>query len=1057
MSKLTPIILAAIMLASTSLVALDWTELEERKTTEADGRTGPDAKVTDILSPRETTISALDGTMQHTIDSGESVHFDMYIENVGDTDITEMGISLTIYLEEGGQRGLVAKDLNGNDLSWNNGDVVCDDAFVCPWTTIASNDTLNYGRYTFAYQGSPVTWTPTTGDYIIVVTTNAVGDADVGNDEMERRVSVVDWTDIVVDLEWTSGKEVETGGGNKDFKLTVSTDGSRTWSARNVTLQLDVSGTIDSATETQGGTDILGITQVSDIGTYGMAETFRHEEDDTNVTNESRYVIDFEDSFEWFGTILPDSEGQSGDYSISVNLVSYVVYDQQPECEETVLGNATGNATGGELEDVTYIHFCEVEYNTDSNAATSEDMLEGQIQTFHDIGISDLVINQGYELDENNMPITEASMPGMTEGPLNPVWSSVQATVVHLGSELTSIYDWEVEFEITNTVTGQVTTQTANDCMYNPGDDYFHMKLGDDMGMGEASAFGLACVLFEFVPGIYNVTATISMVNATVTDQSARNDAVSMYNLAALNNRPTVSITVEQEENSIIVGPESVLTLVADAYDADDEFGETLSYVWTHPEMISFNGTLEPSPCDGIGPQFSVCPLNPSTSAWANVNSYSVTVYDLYGSSSMDFVNVFVWNHILTGASSASGIGMEYNLTYNGINEFSVSLVDSSKEYTKDLTDFGYAGEYNSVAVLDYTPSTTYLSEDVLEQTITMSYDTSTITPTSVFWVSSNGVWEQLDATITEAGADGTIALEYGQENTQTLAGGEIVLMGGELQLIETPTANPTDLTVIASKGGMISASWSYSGNAVPGLDYLVLEICDSNDVCTTTQENTTLVAHLMSGQTDTTHGETYTYTLQVCNIGGCNPTIATDSATADKMVDGDVTATGMSVEPGAEANTWTIKWDVDGDTSDVAGWKVCMADYSWSAAGEMPECIADAGDATSVDVPHPQGTGTKTYYFAAVPYDDKGNMENALPGTDTVLVHANTIVDPCEEDPSSAECAAIGDSGDSADSGEVPTWTWGVIIGLVVVAFVVGAFILSRGGDGDDGKDWDY
>ena len=73
----------------------------------------------------------------------------------------------------------------------------------------------------------------------------------------------------------------------------------------------------------------------------------------------------------------------------------------------------------------------------------------------------------------------------------------------------------------------------------------------------------------------------------------------------------------------------------------------------------------------------------------------------------------------------------------------------------------------------------------------------------------------------------------------------------------------------------MISASWAYSGNAVPGLDYLVMEICDSNDVCTTTQENTTLVADLMSGQTDTQHGETYTYTLQVCNIGGCNPIIA--------------------------------------------------------------------------------------------------------------------------------------------------------------------------------------
>ena len=78
-------------------------------------------------------------------------------------------------------------------------------------------------------------------------------------------------------------------------------------------------------------------------------------------------------------------------------------------------------------------------------------------------------------------------MAGIIEGPLNPVWSSVQATVVHLGSELSSTYDWEVEFEIENTITGQVTTQTANECMYNPGEDYNHMLLGDDMGAGSTS------------------------------------------------------------------------------------------------------------------------------------------------------------------------------------------------------------------------------------------------------------------------------------------------------------------------------------------------------------------------------------------------------------------------------------------------------------------------------------------------------------------------------------------------------------------------------------------
>ena len=76
------------------------------------------------------------------------------------------------------------------------------------------------------------------------------------------------------------------------------------WSARNVTLQLEVVGVVDSAMEIQGGSDILGTTTHSEFGNYGMAETFRHEEDDTNFTNDSRYVIDFEDEYEWFGYVI---------------------------------------------------------------------------------------------------------------------------------------------------------------------------------------------------------------------------------------------------------------------------------------------------------------------------------------------------------------------------------------------------------------------------------------------------------------------------------------------------------------------------------------------------------------------------------------------------------------------------------------------------------------------------------------------------------------------------------------------------------------------------------
>ena len=1055
MSKFTPMFLAIIMLASTSLAALDWAELENNTMTEADGRAGPDAQVTSILSPRATTTDSITGEQLHTLQAGEDVHFEVYIENIGDADIEEMAVSVTVYLSESGARGMIAKDSAGNDLSWNNGDVVCDDTFVCPWATLAAGDTLDYGKYTLTYQGAPITWTPITGDYVVVVETDALGDADPGNDYSENLVSVVDWTDIIVDLAWDSGKEVEGGAGDKAFTLTVETGGSSMWSARSITLELNVQGTLSSALDSNGG-NISGVNQIAEFGTYGMTETFRHQDDASNTTSDNRYVIDFETSTEWFGTVSPDTSGTSGDYSVSVSLVSYVIYGQLPECEETVAGNSSSQQ-GGTPDEQTFIHFCEVTQYQDADAGTSEDEIEGKVQTYHDIGVTNLVINQGYAVDENGDPIGSPTMPGMTSGPLNPAWSSVQASVRHLGSDLFVTYDWTVSFEIENTVTGNTDNLQADNCTFGEGPVYTHMELGDDMGQGGAFEAGEACVWFNFVPGVYNVTATISMVGGSVetADMSARNDDASIYKISALNNRPSVSLTVQQQEGSIVMGPDGMITLEADADDADDDSGLLLNYVWTHPGMQDINGTEQPSQCNGMGPAFSSCQLMAFDSAWAGVHTYSVTVSDEHGADAMDFTNIFVWNHAVATATTASGIGMEYNLTYDGNAEFTVSLTDSSASYTQDLTQFGYSGEYTSEAVVDYVPSTTYMPEDVDSQTITMTYDASSITPTSVFWI-SNGNWAKLDATISAAGNDGTIAIDMGAGN-QVLPQGEIALMGGVLQIIEAPLAHPQGITVVASKGGTISATWSYNGNTVPGFDWLEMQICDSANNCDTTQENTTLVAHSMSGQTDTVHGETYTYTLTVCNPGGCNPTVATGSATADKSVDGGATATGMTVANKAGANAWTVSWTADGDTSDVAGWMVCWTDYSWTAAGEMPSTCADAGDATSTDINHPGGAGTKTYYFTAVPYDDKSNMDNALPGTDILLTHDNTVTDPCEVDPDSDECKDIGGTDDGADSGEVPTWTWGVIIGLVVIAFVVGAFILSRGGDGDEGKDWDY
>jgi hypothetical protein len=1045
-------------------------ELNNLETNEAEGRSGPDAEVVSILSPRATTTDLFTGEKMHTLNAGEDVTFEAFITNDGNTAITEMGVSLTVYLAENGTKGMIAKDAAGNDLSWTNGDVVCDDTFVCPWSTLDAGANLANGKYTMTYQGSPAIWTPSTGDYVIAVEVTAVGDSDPGNNGAanDHFVSVVDWNDIIVDLAWDSGKEVEGGSGDKAFTLTVATGGSSSWSARSIILEMVVLGTLESAVDSSGA-DLMGTTQVSGFGVSGMTETFRHAEDDTNVTNGTRFVIDFDTESAWNGVISPDMTGDSGDYSIEVNLISYVMYGQLPDCEETV---TTTNAQG-DREDRTFIHYCEVSASTDGDAATSEDLIEGKVQTYHDIGVTGLSINQGYTVDENGNAIDIPTMPGMTSGPLNPAWSSVQASVRHMGSDLGTTYDWEVTFDIENLGTGVIHTEVADSCTFGFGEPYTHMMLGDDpLNPGTAFENGEACIMFEFAPGVYTITATASMTNIEqvddgtgtmvdkYSDMSSSNDDTSIFKIAALNNRPSVDLTLENENpGSIVIGPEGIITLAANAMDADDEGGLELTYIWTHPGMPEGeNGTVIPSECNGVGPQYSNCVLIALDSSWAGGNTYSVRVSDSYGSFAQGMKNVEVWNHKDALATSASGIEMLYELTYRGSNEFGISITDSTSEpYTQDLTLFGYAGEYTSEAILDYQPSAVYMAQDVHAQSMSIYYDATPdtgIAPTSAFWVSSNGLWSKLDSTFTVSSNDGTIAIDMSNIG-QVLAQGEIVLMGGELQIVEKPNSNPKDANVEATKGGDITATWSYAGTTVPGFDWLSMEICDSDGNCDTTQENTTKVGHSLSGQTETVHGLTYTFTLQVCNGGGCNDISTSDNATADKMVDGDAVAEDMTVANKDGADAWTVSWTVGGtDSSDVAGWEVCWTDYSWSMSGDMPTTCVDAGDATTTDVNHPGGSGMKHYYFTAVPYDDKLNMDNAVPGTDIMLEHA-TAIDPCVEDPTAEDCEDISE--DSTESGTVPTWTWGVIIGLVVVAFVAGAFILSRGGEGKDDKDWDY
>ena len=95
---------------------------------------------------------------RNTLQVGEEVTFSAFIKNEGDTDILEMGYTVTIYLTDSSQTvGGVAKDTSGNDLIWENALAMCDDAAECDFDStvdpLAAGAFLGGGKHTLQNTG----------------------------------------------------------------------------------------------------------------------------------------------------------------------------------------------------------------------------------------------------------------------------------------------------------------------------------------------------------------------------------------------------------------------------------------------------------------------------------------------------------------------------------------------------------------------------------------------------------------------------------------------------------------------------------------------------------------------------------------------------------------------------------------------------------------------------------------------------------------------------------------------------------------------------------------
>lgn len=1012
MRKITPMILVMLMLVS-ALSSFDFAELEENEVIEDTGaRAGADADLVAITTPKE-TVCPFGAECRNVLKVGDETTFSAYIKNSGDADITEMAYTVNVWLSDAnGNPSMIAKDANGNDLSWTNNDVMCASVSVCDFQSLAAGAVLGGGKHTMSVAGSPITWTPTKGLYVIEMVVNANPDDDVGNDAKQVFVTVEDWYDIDVDLVWDSGMEMESGSGAKQWTLTVNASGSDTFEPRNVQVRLQTTGEVDSAQTLDGTVIDASTTNIFTAGTSTTVDVYENlSTEPSTVTTDSRSVLT---TWTLTGSLTPDvANVESASYGLRASLVEYVQYDQWSSCVYT---DADNNS---------FDNFCEETFTRDAYPATDSSTIDGFASVFNDIRISQLTVVQGYNDDGTGQGTSFFNDANI--GELNVGTSYLHVEVEHRGSEAESTYNWSVDFQITDPNGGVVDVPDSTTCEAVEPAYLQYSPLGIGPGM---SMTGYACTMISLtIDGEYTFSASL-LNESKMVDAKPSNNEKSMT-ASVRNNAPLIISLDLLNDEDLYLGQDDLISMAVQVFDVDDPSSSNMEIEWM------FNGVALPG-CDRATMR-TTCSVLIEPQFVTNF-PVSVNVYDANGGEVSAELMLQVWNDGSYSTSTASGLVLAYDMFFWGTTPFSVNATDGEAQTNTELP--GFTGRYDSVGVIDYAPSTTYSANDVLEQSMSVQYAKS-LGATSLWYV--NGAsWTLLSDVSTDVDATtGQFAYSF-PANSPILSNGQLVLMGGSLAQATVPSASITGFNAAAAKGGAIQINWDVDGTMLAG-DSIDVTVCETVD-CVTAFEislgagNT---SYPYSGQS-TTHGVEYTVTVAVCNEVGCSSPVGTGTVVADSAVDGDASATNLTIA--AAENTWTVSWTPAGAQDDVASWKVCYQRGTFDAANMPETCLDATGTTLDVDI-STWSAGTYTYHFTAVPVDALGNSMAAA--------SMNSIDYQRDGDTSNT-----GDGttiiGEDVEGG-VPTWTWGVIGGVVVVAFIVGAFILSRGGEGDEGKDWDY
>ena len=1049
MRKITPVMLVLLLVASL-MANIDIAQLETNEVVEDTGaRSGADVDLVAITSPKETVCEP---TCRNELFVGQDTSFEVFIQNSGDAAITELGYKAQVWNADGNGNPLnIAIDSNGADLEWDNPDVICDDTTVCDDQSLAAGDVFKGGKTMIQYGGSNAVWTPIAGIYVVQIEVYSDQDVEATNDVQQVYVEVRDYLDIEVDISWDDGSTVATGEGAKAFTVTVELNGSSDFITHNLTMLLDVNGDVASATA-EDGTDLVAASLGSlvhsvNVGNDMPVLVFENGSDPSDNLTEIRTVMSDNTNngiWEYKGSVLPDTGGTDAAYSIDVELGGYSLYGQFESCQEVVSVNSTDEEGNEQTTTETYNHFCEESSLRDDITNNNRDEITGALSTFHDIRISMLTVNQGYNADGTG--IATYTVGAGEPGDLSVGTSYVDASVEHRGSSVTELYDWNVTFTITNLDTSEVITSTVNECVEGVEPSYNHAMLGNGP---MAFTQGHACTMVEFDVGTYTIEANLVMEDKT-TDQKLSNNLVTMEK-EVRNNLPVVSSLDLVTQGDLMLGMENMLEFEVSVFDADDVTGEGLTYTWV--------GGAASTPLAGCGGQGGVgrtC-STPVIQEFVTTFPVKVTVTDAHGGAVTEEIIIEIWNDAVASDTTTAGVTMDYSITYFSKAAFTIDVEDGDATSCQGITlpdssGGELSGVYDPVAVIDYNPVTTYAANDVLAQSMDMVFDSSL--GASSLWFTTNCN----SATLTQLLADGATNSE--DDSTKSvlsavlsgpvLPAGQFLLIDAPLQSKDAPSASISGFSANAEYNGGISMNWGTTGTMLSDEKF---SISVANDADSDVFEIDLASDQFMYTYSDTAHGVSYTIDIAVCNNDGlCSTPVGTATVVADKEVDGGAAATAVTVTEAGDK--WTLSWETTGDNlDDVAVWHVCSQNRESFTAAEMPtNCVPTAdADTLTADVMMGTSPGQYTVYFVVVPVDALGNKAYAASNSDSgadasyFKENAGGTTDTNSTD------------GDDKESGELPGWTWGAIGGVVVVAFIAGAFILSRGGNEGEDKDWDY